>query len=108
MIRVEELRLGLTFASAERAAEIERQIALIQSPAVAVESSVEPQESASEPALHGDRPADWPDFPADADWRERRRLLRLAGIEVKQFDGALYVDGRHCADPRLLPPGTPT
>lgn len=45
-----------------------------------------------------------PDLGAVADWREARQRLRRAGVEVKQFDGVLYVDGVISGDASLYPP----
>lgn len=47
-----------------------------------------------------------PDLGGVADWREARQRLRRAGVEVKQFDGVLYVDGLRAdriANPELFP-----
>jgi hypothetical protein len=40
---------------------------------------------------------------ASDDWRENRRRLRQAGYEVKQYDGAVYVDGLRSDDRSLYP-----
>lgn len=38
---------------------------------------------------------------ASLDWRAARKALRLAGHEVKQLDGIVYVDGQRSDDPAL-------
>lgn len=39
----------------------------------------------------------------DDGWLARRRALRQAGHEVKQFDGVVFVDGVRSDDPGLAP-----